>query len=50
MTPETVYARVFAAVEAGAAAVVPALPVTDTIKRSFDGVHADETLDYRPAR
>ncbi|EXF24050.1 2-C-methyl-D-erythritol 2,4-cyclodiphosphate synthase [Nesterenkonia sp. AN1] len=37
MTPEAVYARVFAAVEAGAAAVVPALPVTDTIKR----VHAE---------
>lgn len=33
MTPESVYARVFAAVESGAAAVVPALPVTDTIKR-----------------
>ncbi|MCH8561495.1 2-C-methyl-D-erythritol 2,4-cyclodiphosphate synthase [Nesterenkonia sp. DZ6] len=41
MTPEQVYARVFAAVEAGAAAVVPALPVTDTIKR----VHPEPAAD-----
>ena len=41
MTPETVYARVFAAVEAGAAAVVPALPVTDTIKRVHPEPHPD---------
>ncbi|MBE1525473.1 2-C-methyl-D-erythritol 2,4-cyclodiphosphate synthase [Nesterenkonia lutea] len=33
LTPHAVYTRVMAAVESGASAVVPALPVTDTIKR-----------------
>ncbi len=33
LTPSDVFARVLAALEAGAQAVVPALPVTDTIKQ-----------------
>lgn len=47
-TPESVYTRVFAAVESGAAAVVPALPVTDTIKRVHPGP-ASETGAERVA-
>jgi 2-C-methyl-D-erythritol 4-phosphate cytidylyltransferase len=37
-TPAEVFDRVLAALAAGAEAVVPALPVTDTIKRVADGV------------
>lgn len=43
-TPAQVYARVLAALEAGAQAVVPGLPVADTIKRVRDG-QVVQTLD-----
>lgn len=42
--PAAVYERVIAALQAGAAAVVPALPVADTIKRVAAGVVV-ESLD-----
>lgn len=42
--PAAVFERVIAALQAGAVAVVPALPVTDTIKRMHDGVVV-ESLD-----
>jgi 2-C-methyl-D-erythritol 4-phosphate cytidylyltransferase len=43
-TPTQVYRRVLAELAAGAVAVVPALPVTDTVKRVRDGVVV-KTLD-----
>lgn len=43
-TPPEVYERVIAALRDGATAVVPGLPVADTIKRVHDGV-VQQTLD-----
>lgn len=43
-TPPEVYARVVAALQGGARAVIPGLPVADTIKLEHDGRVAD-TLD-----
>ncbi len=37
LTPPEVFSRVVAAIDAGAAAAVPALPVVDTVKRVADG-------------
>lgn len=42
--PAEVYQRVIGALESGAVAVVPAVPVTDTIKRAHDG-QVLQTLD-----
>lgn len=45
VTPELISLAVAALDDdPGLAAAIVATPVTDTIKRSFDGVHADETL------
>ena len=46
LAPPAVFAEVAAAVRAGAPAVVPALPVTDTVKRARDGLVV-ETVDRR---
>ncbi|GAA2011916.1 2-C-methyl-D-erythritol 4-phosphate cytidylyltransferase [Brevibacterium samyangense] len=45
LTPPAVFHRVVAALEAGAAAVVPTLPVTDTVKRVRTGRGADAQVD-----
>lgn len=57
LTPPEVFGRVIAALEAGAASVVPALPVTDTIKRAAARAEApggteplESTLDRTPLR
>ena len=44
LTPPELVETVAAAVRSGAAAVVPALPVVDTIKRVDDGEHVLETV------
>ncbi|MBT2501797.1 2-C-methyl-D-erythritol 4-phosphate cytidylyltransferase [Curtobacterium sp. ISL-83] len=44
LTPSSQFERVFTAVSASGGGVVPALPVTDTVKR-VDGDHVVETVD-----
>jgi 2-C-methyl-D-erythritol 4-phosphate cytidylyltransferase len=50
LTPPELVEAVADAVRAGAAAVVPALPVVDTIKRVDAGEHVLETIDRTPLR
>lgn len=44
LTPAEVFHRVLDALDAGAGSVIPALPVTDTIKRVDDSGHVAQTL------
>nr|WP_234974178.1 2-C-methyl-D-erythritol 4-phosphate cytidylyltransferase [Williamsia sterculiae] len=50
LTPPAVFGRVVDAVRAGAPAVVPALPVADTLKRVDDGGRVISTVDRGPLR
>lgn len=43
--PKSVAAALVAALTADAVAVLPALPVADTLKKSIDGINVDETID-----
>lgn len=49
-TPATMIRDVVSAVEAGAPAVIPVLPVTDTIKKVDDSGAVVETVDRAPLR
>ncbi len=50
LTPASVYERVLSALDAGAESVIPALPVTDTIKRVDGSERVTETVPRQDLR
>lgn len=50
LTPTSVFQRVLGALDAGAESAIPALPVTDTIKRVDHSSHVTETLPRQELR